>query len=62
MKIERHHIKHVRLTMWKVLIALLGLVFALEILHAHEMSAYLDEEARLLNQNTYNFQASESIR
>lgn len=62
MKIQRHHVKHVRLATWHILIALTGLIFALEILRAHQMSAYLEEEASLLTERTPVHQTSGSVR
>jgi hypothetical protein len=61
MKVHPHHLKHARLATWHLLIALAGFIFALEILRAHQMSAYLGEEARLLNERAQLLQASGSV-
>jgi hypothetical protein len=62
MKIQRHHLKHMRLATWHILIALVGFLFALEIWRAHQMTAYLEEEALILTERVPAVQASGSVR
>ncbi len=62
MSTHHRHLKRLHLATWHILIALLGFLFALEMLRAHQMSAYLGEEARLLDERAKSVQASGSVR